>query len=121
MIKKYQNYFYNCDDRGSITGIINTGTWEEMNFITSISGTVRGKHYHKKTREGFYILEGEIQVATRNILDPANKINEDLVCAGDFFIVEPLIIHTFTVIRNAKWINLLSLKMNDTDKDFYRE
>jgi len=121
MIKKIPNYFSHSDDRGDITGIINTGTWEEMNFITSIAGTVRGGHYHKHTTEAFYILEGRVKINTRNIHDSNNHIHEETVHSGDFFIIEPFVLHTFTVVKDAKWLNLLSKKMNDIDKDFFRE
>jgi dTDP-4-dehydrorhamnose 3,5-epimerase-like enzyme len=122
LIKRIPNYFSHRDDRGSIRGIINFGTWEEMNFITSDAGTVRGNHYHKYTKEAFLILEGEINIMTKNVKTNKKFVDEEVVKQGDFFIIEPFILHTFRIIKDSKWLNLLSHKMgDDDDKDFYRE
>ena len=51
MYKIIKNYFNHKDERGEIKGLVNFGSWEEINYITSIEGTVRGGHYHKNTKE----------------------------------------------------------------------
>jgi dTDP-4-dehydrorhamnose 3,5-epimerase-like enzyme len=121
LIRRVPSYFSHSDDRGSIHGIINFGTWEEVNFVTSASGTVRGNHYHKYTREAFLILEGEINIVTKSMKTSEKSVDEEVVKQGDFFIIEPFTLHTFKIIKDSKWLNLLSHKMSDIDKDFYRE
>ena len=58
MIKFINSYFQNDDNRGNIYGIINQSNWQEINIISSRKGSVRGGHYHKKTIELFFIIEG---------------------------------------------------------------
>ena len=67
MIEFIDSYFNFKDERGSISGIINKDLWEEVNFITSEKGVSRGGHYHKYTKELFFILHGEIEVVTQKI------------------------------------------------------
>tara|TARA_B110000003_G_C16223526_1_gene368330 strand:- start:24 stop:398 length:375 start_codon:yes stop_codon:yes gene_type:complete len=122
MIKFINSYFQNDDNRGNIYGIINQLNWQEINIISSRKGSVRGGHYHKKTIELFFIIEGEIEIK-------AEEINEDgdighqkeyIVKANDIFIIEPYIIHEFKAIENCKWINALSIKHDNENPDFYK-
>ena len=55
-------YLENSDNRGLFFGIINYGNWEEINYIETNSGNIRGDHYHKNTIEMFFIIEGEIEL-----------------------------------------------------------
>jgi quercetin dioxygenase-like cupin family protein len=121
MINRIAHYFSHSDDRGSIQGLINIGTWEEVNYITSLAGTVRGNHYHKYAQEAFFILEGEIKVQSKNLNNPDAPVDEDIVTQGDFFIVKPFVVHTFFIVKDAKWLNFLSHKVDENNKDFFWE
>ncbi len=122
MIKFVNHYFEHDDPRGSIIGIINQGNWKEVNLITSLKDCIRGNHYHKKTTELFFILEGEIEVISQYVVhdtfsgDPAHFI----VRSGDVFFVEPYYNHTFIVREDSKWINLLSEPMDTSSPDIHR-
>ena len=65
MYKIIENYFSFKDERGEIKGLINFENWQEVNCITSYKGTVRGGHYHKKTKEAIIVLSGKIKVDIR--------------------------------------------------------
>jgi mannose-6-phosphate isomerase-like protein (cupin superfamily) len=121
MINRIPPYFIHNDIRGGIQGLLNFGTWEEVNYITSTANSIRGGHYHKKTSEAFFIIEGEINVITKNIADNDTNISEDLVKQGDCFIIEPMTLHTFNIINDAKWLNFLSCKTKETDKDIFNK
>jgi len=122
MIKLISPYFNYTDERGSITGIINSGEWRELNIIRSDSGIIRGNHYHQKTRELFVILDGEIEIHIQNV--EYNKLSGETeifsVKAGDVFIVEPMINHTFIPKKPSRWINALSISMGSNDQDIHR-
>jgi mannose-6-phosphate isomerase-like protein (cupin superfamily) len=119
VIKKIPQYCNYEDERGRITGIINSGSWGEINFISSFAGTIRGGHYHKYTQEVFFILEGEVKVVIEDLTLSNPITEEEFVKEGDIFIIEPFIKHTLTIIRDAKWINILSHKMSEENKDIY--
>ncbi len=121
MLRIVNRYFIHNDDRGSIQGLINQGSWRELNLITSDAGVVRGNHYHKRTHELFIILEGEIEIQTQQIkngnLEGERTVN--YVKAGDVFWIEPMTYHTFIPITTSKWMNALSEPMNKEYPDFF--
>ena len=46
------------DDRGEITDIAENVPFNSLTLITSSKGAVRGNHYHKRTTQYTYIIEG---------------------------------------------------------------
>lgn len=106
------------DSRGTITGIINSGTWEEFNLITTEAGCVRGGHYHKFTSELFYILSGELEV---EVSKKGGAREVHLVREGSIFLIEPYEIHTFRCLTACTWINVLSKRMDESSMDFFTE
>ncbi len=111
-------YFSYYDKRGGMMGIVqNEHKWEEINYVEAVQWAVRGGHYHKKTHEGFYIIDGMIKVET--CLLGSDKKKSFIVEKGDIFFIEPNTIHTFYVIKNSKWINFLSNAMKVGEKDIH--
>jgi len=122
MIEFIDSYFNYKDERGSISGVINRSVWEEVNFITSEKGAERGGHYHKHTKELFFIMEGEIEVITQ-IINSDNKLGKktiNIVKKDDIFIIHPFTLHYFNVIKDAKWINMLSNRIDMQNPDMHR-
>ncbi len=120
LFRRIEKYFEHGDARGSIIGIINTGTWREANLISSDTGAVRGRHYHKLTEECFVILSGKILVQFRKPIPGESDLTDEAIfLAGDVFIVNPLVEHTFEILETAQWINLLSVSMDGEHSDFY--
>ncbi|MDP7525726.1 MAG: sugar nucleotide-binding protein [Dehalococcoidales bacterium] len=111
-------YFYFADERGALRGLTQGRTWEEVNHVESVAGSTRGNHYHKDTTEGFFIISGSVKIFLLNI--PDNSKTEFKVGAGDFFIVQPNVLHTFEVLEDAQWINMLSKAMDNADNDIHR-
>lgn len=106
------------DPRGTFTGIINSGIWEEINLITTEAGSVRGGHYHKQTTELFCILSGDIEV---EISKTGGGRELHSVHAGSIFLIEPYEMHTFRCLTPCTWINVLSKRMDASSMDFFRE
>lgn len=109
-------YMTKSDSRGTFTGIINSGSWEEINIITTEAGCVRGGHYHKSTSELFYILSGEIEV---EVSKEGCAAETHFVRDGSIFLVDPYEVHTFRCLTACTWINVLSKKMDESAMDFY--
>tara|TARA_Y100000996_G_scaffold385128_1_gene342260 strand:+ start:741 stop:1115 length:375 start_codon:yes stop_codon:yes gene_type:complete len=121
MIEFIDPYFNYKDERGSISGVINKNLWEEINFITSEKGAKRGGHYHKLTKELFFILQGEIEVITQKI-NSDNKLGEktiNIVQKDDIFLIEPYVVHFFNIIEDSKWINVLTKKIDKDNPDMF--
>ena len=114
------------DARGSIESLLDFGRWEEVNQIRSAAGAVRGNHFHRATLEAFIILTGEISISLQRV-EQANgqdrltgPVELHRVSAGAVFLIEAGVNHTFTVERDAEWLNLLSLKLDPAQPDLLR-
>jgi mannose-6-phosphate isomerase-like protein (cupin superfamily) len=105
------------DARGLFLGITRE-SWAEVNYIETAAQQVRGNHYHKETRELFFIISGEIEVMIDNLLSGEHL--EMLIGEGDVFIIEPYELHTFRTRTAARWINMLSRPLDQRNPDFHR-
>lgn len=117
MYKLIKNYFEYSDNRGAIKGLINFGNWQEMNYIQTNAGAIRGGHYHKKTQEIFIILDGTIEAAFKQ----GDKLETITLNKGDVMLIEPLVTHTFNIKTDAVWINALSIKNDEKNPDIYKD
>ena len=116
-MKVLKTYFKSADSRGEILGIAQLDWMREINYIESQAGSKRGGHYHKKTTELFFIIDGGIKVHIRHL--KTNEEYELIVRRADIFVVEPFEIHTFYILKDAKCINVLSSLMDQKNPDFY--
>jgi dTDP-4-dehydrorhamnose 3,5-epimerase-like enzyme len=114
VLKPYKNF---TDARGQFYGIINTAQWEEINYIETVAGQIRGGHYHRETRELFFIIEGNIEVKIESLHGNAPHIYN--MEKGSLFVVEPYEVHTFICKTDSKWINVLSKRIDDQFHDFH--
>lgn len=99
-------YFSFDDKRGLIKGILNDVLIKQCNYCETKAGSIRGGHYHKKTTEYFYIIDGVIEVS----------IGEDkkfIARSGDSFCVQPRQMHLFKIKEDSRWINFLTNNEQD--------
>lgn len=111
-------YFYFQDERGKLIGILQGKKMEEMNYLESVKGCTRGGHYHKSTDENFFIIQGKIKVILSNIDDKSKK--EFFIEGGDILAIPPNVLHTFEVLEESKWVNMLSKAMDNNNKDIFK-
>jgi mannose-6-phosphate isomerase-like protein (cupin superfamily) len=116
-VQKLSPYLNKLDERGGFLGITQE-SWAEVNFIETQAGQVRGNHYHKETRELFFIILGEIDV----VIDDLNSGThfELSVHKGDIFVIEPYELHTFHTRTDSQWINMLSKPIDVQNPDFHQ-
>ena len=114
-----KNYMHFIDDRGEICGVIQQGTWHEMNCVTTKAHVLRGNHFHKQTYELIFIVKGKVKLTVRNII----KGESDSVfyfSSGEAFMLEPWENHSIETQEDSMWINMLSRAMNDENgKDIF--
>ncbi len=114
ILEPYKNF---TDSRGSFLGIINSGQWEEINYVETEANQVRGGHYHKETSELFFIINGNIEIKIEKVGEK-NRINLT-VGSGTIFVIEPLEIHTFVCKTACQWINVLSKRIGNQFQDIH--
>jgi dTDP-4-dehydrorhamnose 3,5-epimerase-like enzyme len=110
-------YCYSIDERGGLTGVFQGLKWEEINCVESIAGSVRGKHYHEATTEGFFIINGKIRVTLLDVLTGSRRVF--IVQKGNIMLIKPNTVHTFEMLENSRWINMLSKPLNNKIKDIH--
>lgn len=74
------------DRRGAITDILDGVDFDSITIITSRKGCVRGNHYHKKTTQWLYLLEGRLAYLSRR---GAGAVRRALMRAGDLAVSPP--------------------------------
>ena len=116
-MRKLSPYLRMQDERGGFWGITQE-LWAEANFIETEAGQVRGNHYHKETRELFFIISGEIDIVVEGLR--SGERTEMSVTKGDIFIIEPYELHTFHTKTDARWINMLSKPHDPENPDFHQ-
>lgn len=86
------------DARGDITDILDRAKVDSITLITSKKGAVRGNHYHKKTTQYAYILEGKyIAYAQKG----NGKIEKKMVEKGDLIVNPPMEKHAFVALEKS--------------------
>ena len=99
--------FIFSDERGKLVQLFDLSKWKEVNYITIKKGTIRGDHYHKKTNERFFIVNGEIKITLKK------NISRSYICKeGDIIHISPMVKHTLLALTDVKLISFLSEKFN---------
>lgn len=78
------------DERGSLVQLVREG-YRQINVVTSKAGVERGRHFHRFSREGFYVIQGSFTVEAKL----GGKTESRLFKKGDMFVIEPNVVHTF--------------------------
>jgi len=116
-MKKLKPNFEFSDKRGLFIEVWKSNRWRRMNYLFCKKGYTRGAHYHKKSKELFFIIEGACEVNVINL--KTNKKNKLKVKAEDIFIIEPYELHYIKALKDSKIIALLDT-MHDTSRhDMY--
>ena len=80
---------FNFDDaRGKLCQLVHDD-WKQVNVLVTKAGVIRGVHYHKISKEAFYLISGSVNVRFRNGNECASKHFDK----GDFFMVIPEVVH----------------------------
>ena len=110
---------FSCsDDRGFLYQLCRDG-WKQVNVSKTVAGTFRGGHYHKETREAFFIVDGEISA----VLEKSDKVERMVFKKGDFFVINPYVLHSFTFNKDTVMVALYDngVEKNDGTKDIFKK
>lgn len=112
LIKKLETNFNFEDDRGTLTELVNHGGFEQVNAVFTKKDAVRGGfHYHRTTKEAFYIISGEIEVtASLN-----GETETDIFRTGDFFMIDEFVRHNMNYLEDTYLVVLYTSKVEQAD------
>lgn len=108
-----------ADDRGTLTQIC-SGGYTQVNAVFTKKGAVRGNfHYHKNTKEAFFILSGKVRVAAAR-----GEFREERVFqTGEMFLIEENVRHSFEYLEDTYLVGLYTVPVEGPDgtKDIFTD
>jgi dTDP-4-dehydrorhamnose 3,5-epimerase len=89
------------DSRGAITDVLDAERLDCVTIVTSKEGAVRGNHYHKKTIQFLYVLEGRLRVLEQRVGGP---IQSRILRRGDLLTTPPMVRHALVALADCTLI-----------------
>jgi len=107
------------DARGEIFDLIEEKVGH-IGLITFVRGAVRANHYHIRSVQYSYVLEGKIKLMVSHI-DGTHK-KEYVLGPGTLSLIPPKMVHKYTALTKAKMLDITTLSRNDNgyEKDTVR-
>lgn len=96
------NFLFN-DDRGMLVQLVRNG-WNQINYIYSKKGVIRGNHYHKFNVEAFFVISGKFNLVLQSL--DGNKQEEVTMTNSKFFKIYPNILHSFEFLEDTLLISM---------------
>lgn len=107
------------DKRGDIFDLVEENVGH-TGMVTFTRGAVRARHYHLRSTQYSYVIEGTLKLAVSDI-DGKHK-KEYLLKPGTLSTIPPMVVHTYTALSKARMLDLttLSRKARGYEKDTRR-
>ena len=100
-MKKHLEINHN-DERGSIRDIFVSNPKDHCSIITFSHDAVRANHFHKKSTQYTFVIDGEILMATCLVDqngEPIGELNQVVLVPGDLVTHPPYHAHAFRAIK----------------------
>ena len=109
------------DNRGIIADVIYKNQINHIGYICSKKNSIRGNHYHKKTSQYNFVLDGVINYYSKT--KKQKKIKIIKLKKGDLILTKPNEIHAFKTISSKSIFMVFTVGIRggkDYEKDTYR-
>ena len=118
-MKKETKRINHKDSRGLIRDILINEPIEHVTYIFTKKNVVRGNHYHKKTVQYVFVLEGKIEY---HFVSPSGHKGKIVLKPGDLVKTPANEKHAMRTIKDTKMVVLTSGVRGggDYEKDTYR-
>lgn len=116
-MEKLKTNFKFIDKRGIFIEVWRSKQWKQMNYFFCKKGQVRGCHYHKKTKELFFVVDGICEVSIINV--KTHKKKKFLAKAQDMFTIEPYETHFLKAKSDYRIVAFLDTFYNSKKPDIY--
>lgn len=84
------------DARGAIADLL-VEPLDSATRIYTAEGAIRGNHYHRDTHQWTYVIDGMLQIVTRD----AGKLEEGTLIAGELLYTPPYEQHAWKALRDT--------------------
>ena len=118
LVRVLHTDFEFADDRGRLTQLVHEG-FQQINVLTTKRGVTRGGHFHRISREAFYVISGCVEVTLRT----EDRTESAAFHAGDFFAVEPFVSHSMFFPEDCVMVQMYDRPVEQPGggKDIYKE
>jgi len=100
-MKKIKTKINFRDHRGVIIDLIEKKKINAITYITQKKGKIRGNHFHKKTIQWNYLLNGKIKIITKIKNKPIKSI---ILKKGDLVVTATKESHAIFAIKNSEYL-----------------
>ena len=100
-MKKIKTKINFRDHRGVIIDLIEKKKINAITYITQKKGKIRGNHFHKKTIQWNYLLNGKIKIITKIKNKPIKSI---ILKKGDLVVTTIKESHAIFAIKNSEYL-----------------
>jgi|SaaInlStandDraft_5_1057022.scaffolds.fasta_scaffold08600_1 dTDP-4-dehydrorhamnose 3,5-epimerase-like enzyme len=101
-IRKIEAAF--VDERGEISDIFYKHQIDHVGIITSVTGALRGDHYHKETTQHMYMAKGSLRYYYRNLDEDPSETKSIVVNEGELISTPPFEIHSLEILESNIFI-----------------
>lgn len=117
MLKMLKPDFKFANDAGLLVQLVHEG-WNQINVLVSKTGSNRGGHFHKVSKEVFYIVSGSVMLT----LEQDNEKEQYNLKEGDMFLILPFQRHTFSFAEDTVMVSMYDICVENQDgsKDIYK-
>jgi quercetin dioxygenase-like cupin family protein len=105
------------DQRGAIIDVFE-GSVHHTGIITFQKDAVRANHYHKVQTQYTYVLEGKIELKTKDARNDADPVQTVVMEVGDFVALPPYTIHSYRALEKS---SMICLTTRERDMASYEE
>lgn len=110
--------FEHSDDRGNLYQLVHNG-YEQINVLISKKNVTRGGHYHKISKEAFFVVEGAVEVTFKY----KDQLDVALFDKNSFFEIQPNVVHSMFFPKDCILVAMYDICIEKTngEKDIFME
>lgn len=118
LVEVLQTDFTHSDERGRLTQLVHEG-FQQVNVLITRQGVTRGGHFHKLSREAFYVVSGSVEVELKAV----DQTEHAVFRAGDFFAIGPYVSHSMFFPTDCVMVQMYDrpVELPNGEKDIYSE
>lgn len=87
------------DFRGEIADIFYKKNINHVGIITSVTGALRGDHYHKKTTQHMFMSKGSLRYYYKELNDDLSQVKSIVIKEGELVSTPPLEVHSLEILE----------------------
>lgn len=101
------------EERGELAQIVNDECFRHIVYLELKPGFFRGKHYHLRREEVFYVVSGKVKAVFEDI-ETTERL-EKILSAGDKVMILPKCAHVFFSVEYSQLLHYSKDKYDPAD------